>query len=88
LMFINKGQIILDTSMDAIAEGFVELQIDMDKKSQAMDLQPIHVRSRLGGYSMIYENPNKAALNALGKTLTPSLADLFVAKIQPQTYVE
>jgi ABC-2 type transport system ATP-binding protein len=88
LMFIDKGQIILDTSMDAIAEGFVELQIDMDKKSQAMDLQPIHVRSRLGGCSMIYENPNKAALNALGKTLTPSLADLFVAKIQPQTYVE
>ena len=86
LMFIDRGQIVLNNSMEQVVESFVELQLSTDKKEAALALQPLHVRTRLGGYSMIYENPNMAALQALGKTLTPSLADLFVAKLQPQSH--
>jgi ABC-2 type transport system ATP-binding protein len=85
LMFINKGEIVLNASMDSVLEQFVELQVGEDKKAEALALQPIHMRNRLGGCSMIYKNPEREKLQALGKILTPSLADLFVAKIQPQT---
>jgi len=85
LMFINKGEIVLDVSMEAILDQFVELQVDADKKAEALALGPIHIRNRLGGCSLIYENPDRTKLQTLGKMLTPSLADLFVAKIQPQT---
>ena len=87
LMFINGGKIVLDASMENIAENFVELQVDALKKEQALAHRPIHVRTMLGGYSMIYENANRAELASLGKLITPGLADLFVAKIQPQTNV-
>jgi ABC-2 type transport system ATP-binding protein len=87
LMFINNGKIVLDASMENIAENFVELQVDALKKDQAMAHHPIHVRTMLGGYSMIYENSNRAELAYLGKLVTPGLADLFVAKIQPQVSI-
>ncbi|RZA09652.1 MAG: ABC transporter ATP-binding protein [Moraxellaceae bacterium] len=88
LMFINGGKIVLDTSMENIAENFIELQIETSKKDQAMAHHPLHVRTMLGGYSMIFENSNRAELAYLGKLITPGLADLFVAKIQPQTNIQ
>lgn len=85
LMFINDGKIILESSMDAIADRFVEVQVEPAQKEQALALKPIHMRTMLGGYSVIYENVDRALLANVGRVLTPSLADLFVAKVQPVT---
>lgn len=87
LMFINDGKIILESSMDAIADRFVEVQVEPAQKEQALALKPIHMRTMLGGYSVIYENVDRALLANVGRILTPSLADLFVAKVQPVTEV-
>ena len=87
LMFINDGKIILESSMDAIADRFVEVQVEPAQKEQALALKPIHMRTMLGGYSVIYENVDRALLANVGRVLTPSLADLFVAKVQPVTKV-
>jgi ABC-2 type transport system ATP-binding protein len=46
-------------------------------------LKPIHVRTILGGFSMVFEGADIAQLKGLGKLTTPSVADLFVAKMQP-----
>lgn len=85
LMFINQGKIVLEASMESVAERFSELQVEPANKERALAHQPIHIRQILGGYSMLYENVAHAELGNLGRVLTPSLADLFVAKIQPVT---
>lgn len=87
LMFINQGKIVLEASMESVAERFAELQVEPANMERALVYQPIHVRQVLGGYSMLYENVALEELGNLGRLLTPSLADLFVAKIQPVTTV-
>ncbi|VUD53019.1 Ribosome-associated ATPase [Thalassocella blandensis] len=83
LIFINEGELILNSSMDEIGERFVEVHVSNAKKEDALALNPLSVSSRLGGYTMIYENGNREQLEALGSLHTPSISDLFIAKIQP-----
>lgn len=83
LIFINDGKILLETTMDELPNRFVELQVDAGVKQAALAHNPIHVRTILGGFSMVFENADVNQLQALGKVTTPSVADLFVAKMQP-----
>ncbi len=86
LVFINQGKIVLDASMEQIATQYVELQVDANYKEHALVHNPIHSRRLLGGFSMLFE-PNeqqRESLAQLGKLTTPSLSELFVAKIKPQ----
>ena len=83
LIFINDGKILLETTMDELPNKFIELQVDAGAKAAALALNPIHVRTILGGFSMVFENADANQLQALGKVTTPSVADLFVAKMQP-----
>ena len=83
LIFINNGKILLETTMDNLPNSFVELQVDSTTKEAALAFKPIHVRTILGGFSMVFENADRNQLKALGKLTTPSVADLFVAKMQP-----
>lgn len=83
LVFINDGKILLEAPMDELPNQFIELQVDAGNKDAALALKPIYMRTTLGGFSMIYENVDQSHLSALGKVGTPSVADLFVAKMQP-----
>lgn len=83
LIFINDGKILLETTMDELPNRFVELQVEAGEKQAALAHNPIHVRTILGGFSMVFENADANQLRALGKVTTPSVADLFVAKMQP-----
>ena len=82
LVFINKGAIVLDASMETVAEKFMELHVSETFRESAAILKPIHVRSVLGGYRMIFENAAREDLEVLGQVTMPSLADVFVAKMQ------
>ncbi len=82
LIFINHGKILLEIRMDDLPNQFAELQIDADKKEEALTLKPIHTRTLLGGFSMTFENPDFEKLQTLGRVSTPSVADLFVAKMK------
>lgn len=89
LVFISGGKILLDASMETVADTYVELQVDAPLKAQALAHNPIHVRNLLGGYGMLYENcQERDALAALGRLAVPSLSDLFVAKVKPQINME
>jgi ABC-2 type transport system ATP-binding protein len=83
LIFINDGRILLETTMDELPNRFVELQVDAGAKQAALAHNPIHVRTILGGFSMVFEDADSNQLQTLGKVTTPSVADLFVAKMQP-----
>jgi len=49
---------------------------------KARGLNPIHIRESLGKKSMIFENVDRSYLEPLGDLHVPSVADLFVAKLQ------
>lgn len=82
LVFINRGAIVLDASMAELAEIYTEVLVSPEKRAQADALGPIHVRELLGKKSYTYESVPKSALEELGELHTPSVADLFVAKMK------
>jgi len=82
LMFINRGRIVLDASMDDVAERYAQLAVKPDRVEEARTLGPIAVRQGLGRVHMIYDGAARAELEKLGEVGAPSVADLFVALMQ------
>jgi ABC-2 type transport system ATP-binding protein len=82
IMFINDGKILLDMQMDAIADSYVELLTSGDNAATARQLGPMHERELFGKSVMTFENVERDKLKSLGELHTPSVADLFVAKIK------
>ena len=82
LLFINDGSIVLDSPMDEIADKFQEVLVSPDNKQQAHELGPIHSREVLGQTAMIFEDVARDRLGDFGEIHTPSVADLFVAKMR------
>lgn len=81
LLFINDGRIVLDCAMDELHEVYTDVLVSPDNWSAARALAPIHSRDMLGKKAMIFENVSREQLAALGELHTPSVADLFVAKM-------
>jgi ABC-2 type transport system ATP-binding protein len=74
-----------------LAERYVQLTVAPDKAAQARALQPFYEREVFGRVVMIFDRPADrwqaplrpaAELAALGEIRTPSIADLFVAKME------
>ena len=84
LVFINKGKIVLDSSMPDLSDIYTEVLVDADKVAQADALQPIYVRKLLGKKSYTFESVPREQLEVLGELHTPSVADLFVAKLKEE----
>jgi len=82
IMFINEGRIILDSTMDSLAEGYVELMTSGELADKARNMGPIAERDIFGKSVMLFERPDRDRLAELGELHTPSVADLFVAKIK------
>ncbi len=82
IMFINDGRIILDTTMDSLAERYSELMASGDNADKARGLGPIFERDVFGKKVMLFEGADRERLAGFGELHTPSIADLFVAKIK------
>lgn len=82
IMFINDGKVILDTSMEAIPDSFAELLTSGEAAETARQLGPLHERDVFGKHVMTFENVSRDKLEGLGELHTPSVADLFVAKVK------
>ncbi len=82
LIFIDRGKIVLNEMMSDLPEIYVEVLVDADKLEQAQALNPIATRHILGKTSCTYESVPKSQLEALGELHSPSVADLFVAKMK------
>lgn len=87
LVFIDHGKIVLNTMMSDLEERFTELLIAPGKEQQAEALHPISRRSTLGKQCFTYEGVARAQLAELGEVYTPSVADLFVAKMREGKHV-
>jgi ABC-2 type transport system ATP-binding protein len=81
LMFMDRGRIVLDCSMEEIESRYVELEAHPGQVAAARALKPIHEREVLGRSVLLFDRVDRQQLAALGNVHTPTIADLFVAVV-------
>ena len=79
LMFINRGRIVLDCSMEEFESRYVEAMVHPEQLAAARVLKPIHERQVFGRSILLFERVDRQQLAGLGEIRTPSIADVFVA---------
>jgi ABC-2 type transport system ATP-binding protein len=79
LMFINRGRIVLECSMEEFESRYVEVMVHPEHTDGARSLKPLYERQMFGRSVMLFENVDRSQLAALGEVRRPSIADLFVA---------
>ncbi|MEP6548803.1 MAG: ABC transporter ATP-binding protein [Gammaproteobacteria bacterium] len=81
VLFIDKGRIVLDSSLEAIATRYAAVAVSADTADAARVMQPFYERRMLGKVVMYFEHPDLEKLAGFGEVHTPSVSDLFVAKL-------
>ena len=71
--------------MEDIEVRYLEVAVGPDQLAAARALQPVHERSGLGRSFLIFDGADRARLAELGEVRTPSLADIFVARMPQGT---
>src|SRR5438067_2655942 len=79
LMFIDRGRIVLECSMEEFESRYLEVMVNPEQVAAARALRPIHERSVFGRSVMLFDGANREQIAALGEARRPSIADLFVA---------
>ena len=83
LMFIDRGRIVFDRSMEEIESRYREVTVRPEKVAAARALKPMHERQVLGRSILLFDGVDghqpAGLLSDLGDVRTPSIADLFVA---------
>ena len=82
VLFIEQGRIVLDTPVEDISSRYAQLVVKPDRLAEARALQPFSERALLGRTALFYENAPREQLTRLGEVGTPTVADLFVARMQ------
>jgi ABC-2 type transport system ATP-binding protein len=81
VVFIDRGRIVLDVAMEALDARFAEVTVRPERLVDARELAPIAERQLFGRSYLLFEDADRERLSRLGEVRTPSLADLFVAKL-------
>ncbi len=79
LMFIDRGRIVLECSMEEFEARYLEVLVNPDQLAAARALRPMHERQAFGRSVLLFDDVDRARLAALGDVRRPSIADLFVA---------
>ncbi len=80
-IFIDKGRIVLDASLDDIAQRYCTVSVTTDRLEAARALKPFYERHVLGKTLLYFEGQERGRLSDFGELHTPTIADLFVAKL-------
>src|SRR5438309_7361227 len=83
VMFINRGRIVLECSMEEFDSRYVEVMVNPEHLAAARALEPMHERPVFGRTVLLFDGANRDQLAALGEVRRPSIADLFVAVMSP-----
>jgi ABC-2 type transport system ATP-binding protein len=87
-MFINRGRIVLNCTMEDFESRYLELMVNPEHVPRARALKPIHEHQVLGRSILLFDlkldRVDRQQLAALGDVRTPSIADLFVAVLGNQ----
>ena len=79
LMFINRGRIVLDCSMEEFETRYLEVAALPEHVAAARALKPIYERQVFGRSILLFDRVDRQQLAALGEVHTPNIADVFVA---------
>lgn len=82
LMFIRDGKIVLSSTMDEVADRFVEVMVSQEHYAAAKAMNPIDERQIFGKSIMLFDGIARTELNRLGETRNVGIADLFVATMK------
>jgi ABC-2 type transport system ATP-binding protein len=79
LMFIDRGRIVLQCTMEEFETRYVEVTVKPEQISAARVLKPLHEREVFGRSILLFADVDRQRLAEFGDIRTPSIADLFVA---------
>jgi len=84
VMFIDRGRIVFECSMDDLESRYAEVKVRPEQAPAARALKPMYERQAIGGSVLLFDGVDRQQLAALGEVRTPGVADLFVAVIGNQ----
>jgi len=84
VMFIDRGRIVLDCSMEEMESRYVEVLVHPEQLAAARACKPIHERQVFGRSILLFDQLNHEQAAGLGEVRTPSIADVFVAVMSQQ----
>jgi len=82
VLFIQRGRIVLSTSVEDLGARYVQLTASTEQARLARQLQPFYEREVFGRVALFFDGRAPEELQQFGEIRTPSIADLFVAKMQ------
>jgi len=85
LVMIDQGQILLNDTIENIAEKYVSVDVAPESLASARSRKPIYERANLAGAVMIFEDHPDTDWQSLGQVRQTSLAELFVALVGDTT---
>lgn len=85
LMFINRGRIVLNCSMEEFEQRYLQVMVLPERIAAARALKPIYERQTLGRTILLFDGVQRQQLAGFGEVRKPSIADLFVAVMGNQT---
>src|SRR5258706_6355278 len=85
LMFINRGRIVLNSSMEEFESRYLEVMVNPEQVAAARALKPIHELKEFRRSVLLFDHVNRDQLETFGEVRRPSIADLFVAVLSNQS---
>ena len=77
VIFIDRGRIVLRSSIEDIEQRYVEVMVRPERLEDARTLGPIRSRELFGRSVLLFEDVDRERLEPFGDTRTPGLTELF-----------
>ena len=85
LMFIDRGRIVLECSMEEFDSRYLEVMVNPEHLAAALALKPMYERPVFGRRVLLFDRVDRGQLETMGEVRRPSIADLFVAVMSPHS---
>jgi ABC-2 type transport system ATP-binding protein len=85
LVFIDRGRIVLECSMEEFEQRYVEVMVRPEQLQAARALGAIHERQSFGRSILLFDRADRGQVAALGDVRTPGIADVFLAVMGGRT---
>jgi len=81
VIFLREGKIVLDASIESLGEQYTEVLVPPEKSDAVRALGAIYERQVFGKNLFLFEGKDRQQLGQFGELHTPSVSDIFVAKM-------
>ena len=85
LVFIDRGRIALQCTMQEFETRYVEVMVEPAQLGTARALHPLQERAVFGRSVLLFDGVAREHLAGLGELRRPSIADVFVATLSQQS---